>query len=96
VDIYSKYVLLRELHYAKQSTISINELIYGLKTLIMLKISGSRGGQYEDESLQRCCAVQYGKSTELSPVLAASIIAEIIVLKMDTKNLGVTIRRTDT
>jgi hypothetical protein len=54
-----------------------SEPIGGGKSKIC-EISGSHCGDYKDDCLLRCCAVWYGKFTDVSEVLAASIINTII------------------
>jgi hypothetical protein len=51
---------------------------------VLFEISGSQGIEYEDERLLGCCAdVVSSKMTEVSEVLAASIIRAVMTLIME-------------
>jgi uncharacterized protein YkwD len=54
------------------------------------EISGSHGGEYEDNCLLGCCAVVCQKLTDVSEVLAASMIKAMLALMMEAASTSKT------
>jgi hypothetical protein len=59
------------------------------------EISGSRGGNYEDDCLQGCCTLQCGRSLPMrQEVLAASIIRAMMMEAVNTFEMSVNFYQT--